>query len=299
MKLAGRRAGDLLLLGTAAFALGYCGGGGSGAGPENPAAPPTVTPTAAPTPAGDPPLSQSCAKLPAGDRKAPCSPQNPDFLDQVEKAVRTLQGEQPAIFNGDQVLSVGAFYVGVIQILDREGLCASTEGEELGVTDRASYNEQYDILSAQNRARFGPVIYRTTCTPSAVPIVLGALPPPIAGCPLPSSREVACGREPEGRFLGHVEAAVAQIQKDKPELFDFDNKAQGTDWPAIKNIDAYFNGVVEILTKQGYCARHDGEEVQLKHGSNTFSEQYDIDFQHKYIRTGAGIYRSSCYPAAF
>ena len=141
--------------------------------------------------------------------------------------------------------------------------------------------------------------YRTTCSPSAVPIPLGGMFAPPAGCPLPSSREIACGREPQGRYYGDVEAAIAQIQKDKPELFDHSDWAPGTDWPAVKNIDAYFQGVVDIMVKKGYCARHDGEELPLKRDSNTFNEQYDIDYQDKYIRTGSGIYRSSCYPAAF
>ena len=127
----------------------------------------------------------------------------------------------------------------------------------------------------------------------------GGLPPAPAGCPLPSSREIACGREPQGRYIGDVEAAVAQIQKDKPELFDFNDRAQGTGWPAVKNLDAYHQGVADILIKKGYCAKPDGEEIAVKIGSNTFSEQYDVDFQGKYIRTGSGIYRASCYPAAF
>jgi hypothetical protein len=258
-----------------------------------------TAPTPTPAPTADPPISQSCAKLPAGNPSAKCNPEESEYREAVERAMRTLQGEQPALFNGDQVLSAGAFYVGVIKILDREGLCAATEGEELGVTDSASSNEQFDILTAQGRARFGPVIYRTTCRPSAVPISQTPRYPQAASCPLAPSHEIACGREPEGRYLGDVEAAIAQIQKDKPELFDFNDYAAGSGTPAVKNIDAYFQGVVDIMIQKGYCARHDGEELQLKRGSNAFNEQYDIDLQHKYIRNGAGIYRTSCYPSAF
>ena len=54
-----------------------------------------------------------------------------------------------------------------------------------------------------------------------------------------------------------------------------------------------------ILTGMGYCARFDGEEIALKKGSNASSEQYDVNYQDRYIRTGDGIYRASCYPAAF
>jgi hypothetical protein len=290
---------ELTFLGFGALALGYCGGGGSGTGPVTPTPPPVTTPTPTPLPTADPPISQSCAKLPAGNPNSGCRPEGPEYVDIVERAIRTLQAEQPAIFDGDQVLSVGAYYVGLIKVLDREGLCAETDGEELGVTNRASSNEQYDVLTATNRARFGPGSYRTTCSPSSVPIPPGPLPPSAAGCPLPSSREIACGREPAGQYRDDVEAAMAQLQKDKPELFNFDETAQGTNWPAIRDLDGYNKGLVDILITKGYCAIHDGEEVALKRGSNTFSEQYDTDFQHKYIRTGAGIYRASCYPAAF
>jgi hypothetical protein len=257
----------------------------------------TPTPTPAPTP--DPPISSSCAKLPLGSANAPCRAEGPEYVDVVYQAIRTLQTEQSYIFDGDQVLSVGAYYVGLIKVLDRQGLCAATDGEELGVTNRASSNEQYDVLTAQNRVRFGPTSYRTTCSPSAVPFASPALPPAEASCPLPSSAEIACGREPSGRYRDDVEAAIVQIQKDKPELFNFDETAAGTNWPALKDIDGYTSGLVAILTQKGYCARFDGEEIALKRDSNTSSEQYDVDFQHKYIRTGAGIYRASCYPAAF
>ena len=53
------------------------------------------------------------------------------------------------------------------------------------------------------------------------------------------------------------------------------------------------------MTARGYCAIHDGEELAIKKGSNTFSEQYDVDIAEKYVRRGPGTYRVSCYPAAF
>jgi hypothetical protein len=291
----------LVLVAVGGLALGQCGGGGSGEGPTGPPIPPVTTPTPTPTPAptADPPISESCAKLPAGDPNGRCQIQSSEYQKTVDRAIRTLQAEQPAIFDGDEVLSVGAYYVGLIKVLDREGLCAAHDGEELGVTDSGSSNEQFDVLSAQSRARFGPVSYRTTCTPSAVPIPQGALPPALAGCPLASSSEIACGREPSGRYLADVEAAIVQLQKDKPELFNFNDYAQGSGAPAVTDIDAYHQGVADMLIKKGYCAKPDGEEIAVKIGSNTFSEQYDVDLSGKYVRTGSGIYRTSCYPAAF
>ena len=93
----------------------------------------------------------------------------------MDEAIRTLQREQPQLFVADQVLSVGAYYVGLIKILDRKGLCADTEGEELAVAKSASYNEQYDVLSAKNGARSGRWL-PLDLLPSAVPL-------PSRGCP--------------------------------------------------------------------------------------------------------------------
>ena len=134
MKMTGSRAAGLALVALAAVALGHCGGG-SGAGPTTPAAPPVTTPTPAPTAPAEPPVSLSCAKLPPGSPNPPCTMDTSEYQAIVDRAIRTLQGEQPGIFEGDQVLSVGAYYVGLIKVLDRQGLCASTDegGEELGV----------------------------------------------------------------------------------------------------------------------------------------------------------------------
>jgi hypothetical protein len=298
MKQVALRVSGLGLIAVAAFALGNCGGGGS-AGPTQPVTPPPVTPTPTPAPTSDPPLSVSCAKLPPGNPNAPCKPEGSEYVDTVDKAIRTLMAEQPQIFNGNQVLSAGAYYVGLIKILDRDGICAINDGEELAVTNRPSSNEQFHVLTSSSLARFGPQSYRTTCSPSVIPIPAGPLPPSPAGCALAPSREVACGRDPQSYYINDVSAAIDQLLKERPELFDFNNVAQGTDWPAVKDMAAYQQAVVDILTKKGYCAKFDGEEIQVKQGSNSFSEHFDVNYADKYIRTGSGMYRSTCYPAAF
>jgi hypothetical protein len=298
---AGPRTFPVAFVAAAALTLCVCGGGGgatSGTGPTVPVTPThSATPTSAPTP--DPPLSMSCTRLPAGNPNAPCKYESATFQADVDDAIRTLQGEQPQIFNDNTVMSVGPYYVGLIKILDRKGLCAQFDGEELAVTNTSAYSDQYQVMTSKQIARFGPSSYRATCYPAVVPVAQGALPPPPAGCPLPSSREVACSREPSGGvYFQDVSDAIVQIQKDKPELFDFTQTQPGTDWPRLKDLDAYLNGVVQILVKKGYCAQVQ-EELMVKRGSNAFNEQYKIDYSYQYIRTGAGIYRSSCYPAAF
>jgi hypothetical protein len=227
-----------------------------------------------------------------------CNRESAAFQDEVDGAIRDLQAQQPGIFSGNAVLSVGAYYVGLIKLLDAKGLCAHHDGEELAVKNSDSFNDQYDVLSARNDVRVGSQTYRVTCTPPAFPLPEPPLQPSPAGCPLPPSREVACSREPVGRYLADVSAAIDQILKERPELFDFTETPPGTDWPRVLDLPAYSNGIVDILTKKGYCGRWDGEEVQIKR-TNEFNEQYDVDYQSNYIRTGDGIYRSSCYPAAF
>jgi hypothetical protein len=299
MRLGAMRLVGVVLAGLGGLSLAMCGGSaGPPGGPIAPPPPPVATPTPAPTP--DPPVSQSCSKLPPGEPEPNCIRQTPpQFLGQVEQAIRTLQAEQPAIFDGDEVLSVGGYYVGLIRILDREGLCASTDGEELGVTDTSARNEQYDVLTAKNEARFGPNIYRTTCYPSSVPFALGTMPSQQGNCPLPPSREIVCSREPAGQYYEDVESAITEILKEKPDLFDFSQTAPGTDFPLVKDLEAYQQGVVDIMVGKGYCARYDFYEVGVKKGTNAFNEQYDIDLASRYVRRGPGIYRSSCYPSSF
>jgi hypothetical protein len=293
------RGAGLAVVVAASLGVGFCGGGGGAGNPPTQPSVPTTTPTPVATATPEPPISASCAKLPAGKAEPDCRSDSPDFQEQVDAAIRTLQAEQPRLFNGTTVTSVGAYYVGLIKILDRQGLCADTEGEELGVARTSSYNEQYDVLTARGEVRFGPSSYRVTCSPSAVPIPRGALPPTASGCSLPASRELACGREGDGQYYADVEAAVTQILQQKPQLFDFTQNAPGTDLPLVKDLAAYHDGLVEILKAKGYCARTDGEEIGLKKGSNASSEQYDVNLQDKYVRRGPGIYRVTCYPAAF
>jgi hypothetical protein len=280
------------------LSLQVCGGS-SPSGPTGPVTPtpvPTATPTPGPTP--DPPLSATCARLGPGvpDSEATCGTEAPDFKDQVQAAIDTVQAKKPDIFNGIQVLNVGAYIVEVIKAMDQEGLCAVYDGEELGVKKNDTYNEQYDILSAKNQIR--DAHYIGTCYPSVVPPHQPPLPPPPASCPLPSSREVACGREPQPRYYNDVEAAISKLLAEHPELFDPSDYAPGQGWPAYRDSEKYHQGVIDNLIADGYCGKFDGEEIQIKK-TNEFSEHYDINYEDHYVRRGPGIYRSSCYPAAF
>jgi hypothetical protein len=285
---------------AAAF-LSVCGGGDSPSSvtpattPPAPAAPtPTPTPMAAAT---------SCSRLAPVSGNTDCSRTSENFLNQVEQAIDQLAREQPQIFDlGDaaasgayRVRSVGQYYVGVIENLERMGLCADFDGEELQVTNSGGFSDQYHILTSDRYARRGANAYRVTCSPAALPLAKPPLPQ-TPGCTLAPSKEKACDRE-SARFLKVVEESIDALTKEHPEFFNLSDR-RNDNWVRIVNGDAYIRGMEEQLRKRGLCARFDGNEIAIK-DDNKFSEQYDVYFQDGYTRRGEGAYRATCYPAAF
>ena len=299
MSLSSRRVCGLSLVALALVSFNDCGGSSSPSTP-NPVPSPSIIPGPTPTPpaAVDPPLSKSCEKIGWGKEALKCPMEIPSFQNDVDEAIRTLQRERPDIFNGNYIDKAGAYYVGLIKILDRQGICAGYDGEELAVKTDNTYNEQYDIQTASGLVRFGPVSYRSTCYPASFPIQPGPPIPAPAGCNLPPSRAVACGREgSSGKYYTDVVAGINQVLSDHPEIFDpTDLRADG---PYIKDLEAYGRLVGEAVTKRGYCARWDGKELQVKQGSNEFNEQYAITLSLTHVRRDPNMYRSSCYPADF
>jgi hypothetical protein len=282
--------------------LNVCGGDT----PSRPVAGPSppVNPEPPPPPTPDPPLSASCQRIGRGAPAQKCPMERATFQQEVDDAILTLQSEQPGIFNGNRILSTGAYYVGLIRILDRRGICAGFDGEELAVKTDNSFNDQYDIETSTRLVRIGPATYRATCYPAAFPLHEPPLIPAPPGCNLPSSRVVQCGREPAGgQYYQDVNAAIGEVLAARPELFDYSDtsnlNAAREGLPGVRNLEGYANAVAEALTKKGYCARWDSKELQVKRGSNQFNEQYAITFSLTHVRRDPNMYRSSCYPASF
>ena len=294
------RLASTLLVVTLALSVQFCGGG-SDSGPDTPTVPvPVPSATPEPPPVGEAPLSESCAALEPGVRQedASCSTGPEHFLDEMNDAIDEVRARFPEYFGeGRNVVNVGAYYVEIIRALDRMGLCAETGGEEVGVKRSAAFNDQFDILTARSEYRNGDSIFLGSCSPAVIQV--GARPrhPIPEGCTLPRSTWAGCGR-PQSRYFRHVDEAIGRMMDDHPELFDFSDINPGTDWPRVTNIDAYQQGVVDLLAQQGYCAFFDGEEIQMKR-TNEFSEHYDVNYKDEYVRRGEGTYRGACYPAAF
>jgi hypothetical protein len=281
------------VIAAAALMLTFCGGGGnkSGGSPTQPVEP-TPTPITQPTP--EPPISASCARLPLGSSTYRCWEPGPTFLGEVSDAVDTLKKEHPEYFDGDIVNNIGGYYVGVIKLLDKQNICAGFDGEELAVKNSPDFNDQFKLMTSWGQVR---KFYVGTCFPAVFPINRSEPAPSPAGCMLPPSSEIACGKPP-AQFDGEVESAIDQVMAQKPELFDPSQHAPGNSWPMVKDMTAYSNAVIAALSQKGYCGKFDGEEIQIKR-TNEFTEHYDINFADQYVRRGAGAYRGSCYPAAF
>jgi hypothetical protein len=106
-------------------------------------------------------------------------------------------------------------------------------------------------------------------------------PPGVYGC---------CQEERAQAFAAQVDAAITQIQRDRPSLFDGQR---------VRDANAYVQGVAQILEQRfGLCSRQGGpeDEVGVKN-SNSFSEQYDILFGNGTIRRNG--YTVTCRPARF
>lgn len=277
---------------AAALGTTVCGGSSSehAGGPGGVVIP---TPTPAPTAPAEQPLAASCGSLSPGSLSYRCLSTGASFQRELEDAIALLKVQKPQIFDEERVLNVGAYVVGIIRNLDAKGVCATYDGEELAVRTDGDFNDQYDILTASDLVRR---YYVNTCVPAVFPLPRASSPSP-AGCALAPSHEVACG-VPPSQYMDDVTAAIEQLLRERPGIFDAGTLAPGRDWPAVKDWPTYYQGLVDILSKKGYCGFFNGEELVVKR-SNEFSEAFDINYQDKYIRLGPGIYQSACYPAQF
>jgi hypothetical protein len=144
-------------------------------------------------------------------------------------------------------------------------------------------------------------------TPTPTPPAPTA-PPPGGGvgasCPLgKGTNSFSCDRR-SPRLLAQVEAALDQLVKERPQIFDLQDEFQpGTRAYRVLDEKAYFDGIVANLVATGLCAERDVDDpfqqtVFVK-SSNDYSEEYDLVLSSGHVRRGIGAYRTTCSPAAF
>ena len=279
-----------------------CGGGDS----QPPTTPLVTTPPATVPPttlaSSDPfPGPSSCSRI--GRASAyNCRREAPTFQNEMQAAIDELVAEKPEIFEhtdlGACVRSTGQFYVGIIEKLDKKGLCAGFDGEEVGREEQQRLQRPVPPAQLKLIVNQHSYSYEVTCYPAAFPSPLPGFAPSNPGCALPSSRYITCGlrgvqllrrRQRQPRPGGPPDAAGVRPGDQRGEAGGY----------RIVNPDGFKAGLIGAMASRGYCARHDGEEFVFKKGSNKSSEHYDLESSQGYVRRGEGTYQTTCYPAAF
>ena len=211
-----------------------------------------------------------------------------NFLNRVRDAVNAtygmpyrdpITGATYEIVQGDSRINVaGAYLQAVVDALDRQGICAQYDGEEIWVSDGGGYNEHYDIITADGKSY---VNYAVTCTP-ALPMPPLPAPAPVRDpqCRnIPASRETFCSKPPAS-YDGDVWDAQDQlIAEDRaratPLIFNFNAKLGGLDYGyQIKDVDRYIADMQTKIRAKGLCVVFDGEFVVKR--NNVFSEHMDL-----------------------
>jgi hypothetical protein len=258
-------------------------------------APAGASVSATPTPAATALPGMSCG-LPAVSKTSDsCERQSTgDFIPQVDGAIQKTMADHPDIFDGGTILDLGRFRTYVIKNVEARGLCAQWDEDrsghrELMVKNSNGYSEQYHIETSGGQVRMGEGAYRATCLPANFPVN----PQPLAprgDCALPSSREFACDRMTNPKFLGLMEQTYDEIARARTDLVRGDE--------LVGNPNDYYDEVIKRFRARGFCAIFDGEEIALKN-TNDFSEQYHVLTSFGLVRRGGGEYRATCGPAAF
>jgi len=123
--------------------------------------------------------------------------------------------------------------------------------------------------------------------------------PPIPARPLDCSPGTGTGEGDEcylgtSCFLRQVQSAVNAVVRDNPGWFDA--SAGPTH---VLEVELYMDAVVAALNASELCALRDpnaGDEITVK-WNNAYSENFDILTASEDVRSGAGIYTSTCAPA--
>jgi hypothetical protein len=282
------------------------------AGPS-PAPTPIVQATATPPPVTNPALPQSCRGLASSGVRArgvsACARGTPNFLSQMRDAVNLAvgstyrdpqTGETFDVVRGNKIQVAGAYLKIIADTLDRQGICAVYDGEEMNVRDGGGYNENYDIISADGGWW---VNYNVTCSPAqSIPPLPPTPPVRDAECRnLPPSALTFCVKD-SSTYDGDVwDAQDILIAEDRaratPQVFNFNDRfSSGAPYGyKIINEQLYISELLKKIKAKGYCAFYDGDEFVVKR-NNVASEHFDMIKSDLYALR---VHNSTCRDAAF
>jgi hypothetical protein len=141
---------------------------------------------------------------------------------------------------------------------------------------------------------------------SSVAVAATPTPPPaIAGYSATCSTigygkgDSTCTGDVESAFLADVEDAIDTLVSRKPEIFDFRSPAADGGLRVV-DIEAYYQGVADILGTKGLCAAPSfGPVTLLVKRTNEFSETFVILSPRNSVRKGPSVFAARCSPAEF
>jgi hypothetical protein len=189
-------------------------------------------------------------------------------------------------------LLVALASVGCLRQVDKQELPTGT-----GTPETPTPTAAPPALSPVAPVPLGPGPAPTDPAPTGTPGPDATPPPPTAsGCRLPRGTGSGEGcQRTSPAFLGEVQGAIKQLIQDQPSLF---TKGTCTDCYDVTDTNAFLSGVIGQLSRRGFCAMFDGEELAVKN-TNDFNEQYDVLSSSGGVRSGGESYRSTCRPAWF
>jgi hypothetical protein len=197
------------------------------------------------------------------------------------------------------IQSPNAYLKMIVDGLDRQGLCAIYDGEELNVRTSNSFNEHFDIITSSGGSW---TKYMSTCTP-ALPLPPVATPPvQDSECRLPPSRESYCDKPSSvygADVVGALDELIAQErQVAASQIFNFGDRLPGLDEGyKVTNVPLYFSEMRRKLRARGYCSVYSGDdELLVKKGTNRFSEHWDLLKSEGY---SLRLFAAACHDAAF
>ena len=226
----------------------------------------------------------------------------PQELQQAGSAeVDPDSGQVVNIVDGTgKIIAARAYVDTILAELEAEDLCAVFDGEEIQIRDTGADNENFDVITSKG---FSWANYVVTCSP-ALPIPDPPEVPqdrPDPTCSLPPSASYLCLKQSpalDGDVYAAQDDLIAEDRaRETPIVFDFSDRIGGTEY-GFKLISqtAYTEGMLKHLRARGMCATFDGEEFNVKSGTNIFSENYDLTRRDFFaIR----IYNATCRDASY
>ena len=89
-----------------------------------------------------------------------------------------------------------------------------------------------------------------------------------SSCPFGKGTADTTCRKTTATFLDQVDAAIDLLAQQKPEIFNLQDQ-RGTGGYYVKDVDAYYEGVVKNLQATGVCAGFDYQYLNIKNTNDS------------------------------